>query len=77
MLLGLMLILHLFLVLLVFLNDSWVQVAAHHITGADIAAWPYSVSILIRFTSFLYTLHWPSASVMTLGHFGMSFSCNF
>ena len=25
------------------------------ITGADIAAWPYSVSILIRFTSFLAT----------------------
>ena len=34
-----------------FLNSSWVQVAAGRITGADIAAWPYSVSILIRFTS--------------------------
>ena len=65
MLLGLMLILRLFLTLLVFLNSSWVQVS-------DIAAWPYSVSILIRFTSFLFTLHRPSGSD-DLGHFGVSF----
>ena len=55
-----------------FLNNSWVQVHAGHITAADIAAWPYSVSILVRFTSFLGTLHWPSGSV-DLGHFGISF----
>ena len=46
-----------------FLNNSWIQVDAGHITGADIAAWPYSHSILVRFTSFLGTLHWPSGSV--------------
>ena len=45
-----------------FLNSSWVQVSAGRITGADIAAWPYSVSVLIRFTSFLATLHWPSGT---------------
>ena len=55
-----------------FLNSSWFQVSAGRITGADIAAWPYSVSILIRFISFLNTLHWPSGSV-DLGHFGISF----
>ena len=32
----------------------------------------YSVGILIRFTSFLNTLHWPSGSV-DFGHFGISF----
>ena len=42
------------------MNSSWIQVDTGHITGADIAAWPYSVSILVRFTSFLTTLHWPS-----------------
>ena len=42
-----------------FLNSSWIQVDAGHITGADICAWPYSVGILVRFTSFLSTLHWP------------------
>ena len=67
-----MLILRLFLVHLVFLSSSWVQVDTRHITGADIAAWPYSVGILVRFISFLHTLHWPSGSD-DLGHFGVSF----
>ena len=55
-----------------FLNKSWVQVSAGRITGADIAAWSCSVSILIRFTSFLNTLHWPSGTE-DFGHFGISF----
>ena len=55
-----------------FLNSSWIQVDAGHITGADISAWPYSVGILVRFSSFLGTLHWPSGYV-DLGHFGISF----
>ena len=55
-----------------FLNNDWVLVHAGHITSADISAWPYSVSILVRFTFFLGTLHWPSASV-DLGYFGISF----
>ena len=42
------------------------------ISGADIAAWPYSVGILIRFTSSLNTLHWPSGSD-DFGHFGVVF----
>ena len=54
-----------------FLHSSWVQVDSGHITGSDIAAWPYSVSILIKFTSFLNTLHWPSGSD-NLGHFWSS-----
>ena len=36
------------------------------------SAWPYSVGILVRFTSFLSHLHWPSGSV-DMGHFGVSF----
>ena len=55
-----------------FLNNSWIQVDTGHITDVDIAAWPYSVGILVRFTSFLSTLHWPSGAV-DLGHFGISF----
>ena len=67
-----MLTLHLSLAPPGFLNSSSVQVHAGHITGADIAAWPYSVGILVRFTSFLSTLHWPSGAA-DLGHFGISF----
>ena len=55
-----------------FLNSDWVQVHAGHITSADISAWPYSVGILVRFTSFLSHLHWPSGSV-DMGHLGVSF----
>ena len=39
-----------------FLNSSWVQINAGHITGYDIAAWPYGVGISVKFTSFLGTL---------------------
>ena len=49
-----------------------VQVSAGRITGADIAAWPCSVSFLVRFISFLNTLHWPSGTE-DFGHFGISF----
>ena len=51
----------------VFLNGPWIQV-----NGCDIAAWPYSVGILCRLTSFLRTLHWPTGSD-DFGHFGVSF----
>ena len=43
------------------------------ISGADIAAWPYGVGILFRFTSFPQdTLRWPIGSD-DMGHFGVSF----
>ena len=37
-----------------FLNSSWVQLSAGRITGADIAAWPCSVGILVKFNIFSY-----------------------
>ena len=55
-----------------FLNNSWVQVDCGCISVADVAAWPYCVFILIRFTSFLNTPHWPSGAA-DIGHFGISF----
>ena len=46
-----------------FLNHSWIHVHAGRIAGDDVAAWPYSVGIfLVRFTTFLSTLHWPSGT---------------
>ena len=55
-----------------FLRCPWIQVDAGRISGADIAAWPYSVGILGKFTSFWGTLHWLTSSD-DLGHFGISF----
>ena len=40
-----------------FFGGPWIQVDGGSISGADIAAWPYSVGILFRFISFLHTLH--------------------
>ena len=55
-----------------FLGGPWIQVHGGPTSGADIAAWPYSVGILCKFTSFLGTLHWPASSG-DFGHFGVSF----
>ena len=55
-----------------FLGGPWIQVYGGSICGADTAAWPQSVGILFRFTSFLRTLHWPAGSD-DMGHFGFLF----
>ena len=55
-----------------FLSGPWIQVPDGCISGADVAAWPYSVGILCKFTSFLGTLHWPTGSE-DMGHFSVSF----
>ena len=55
-----------------FLGGPWTQVNVGRISGADIAAWPYSVGTQVKFTSFLGTLNWPMDSD-DLGHFGVSF----
>ena len=55
-----------------FLSGPWIRVHGGCISGADVAAWPYSVGILCKFTSFLGTLHWPSGS-QDMGHVGVSF----
>ena len=55
-----------------FLSGPWTQVHGGCISGADVAAWPYSVGILCEFTSFLGTLPWPTGSEETR-HFGVSF----
>ena len=55
-----------------FLNGTWVQVHGGCITGADVAAWPYSVSTLCKFTAFLGSLQCP-VGAEDLRHFGVSF----
>ena len=55
-----------------FFFGPWIQVHGGSIAGADIAAWPYSVGILCKFTCFLGTLHWPMGSE-NMGHFWVSF----
>ena len=37
-----------------------VIVAVSRITCHDVELWPYSVSILVKWVAFLYTVHWPA-----------------
>ena len=46
-----------------FLDGSWMQVHGGGVTDSDVAAWPYSVGILCKFTGFLGSLHWPIDAV--------------
>ena len=55
-----------------FFGGPWIHIHGGSISGADIAAWPYSVGILYKFTAFLGSLHWPVGSE-DMGHFGVSF----
>ena len=55
-----------------FLKGPWIQVHCGCITGADVAAWPDSVSIFMQIHCILGTLQWP-AGAEDLGHFGSSF----
>ena len=55
-----------------FLHGPWVQVHGGCISGADIAAWPYSVTLPCKLVAFLGSLHWPADSG-DLGHFVVSY----
>ena len=55
-----------------FLGNSWRSLDSLPISPEDVAAWPYSVDILLVFSSFLTTLHWPQGG-SDLGKFGISY----
>ena len=42
-----------------FLDNAWVSLEPGPVTDADVSSWPFSVSLLVKFTSFLSTLRWP------------------
>ena len=54
-----------------FLDSTWCTLYPHPITREDIAVWPYSVNILLKFSSFLASLHWRQGDT-GLGKFGIS-----
>ena len=55
------------------LRDSdWVNIPASDISSADIALWPYTPGLLVKWVSFLATLHWPAGGP-DLGVGGISY----
>ena len=55
-----------------FLSSTWCTLYPLPITPDDVAVWPYSVDILLVFSSFLASLHWPQGA-SDLGKFGNSY----
>ena len=55
-----------------FLSCTWYTLYSLPITHDDVAVWPYSVDILLVFSSFVASLHWPQGTP-DLGKFGISY----
>ena len=53
-------------------HSEWFQVPATAICAEDISLWPYTPRLLIKWVSFLYSLHWPVGD-LDLGVGGVSF----
>ena len=53
-------------------SGDWVSFAVSSFTVEDVRVWPYSVSLLVKMSAFLGTLHWPAGAV-DLGVGGVSF----
>ena len=44
-------------------DGDWVSFGVSGITVEDVRVWPYSVSLLVKVSAFLGTLHWPAGAV--------------
>ena len=53
-------------------SGEWVSFGVSSITVEDVRVWPYTVSLLVKISAFLGTLHWPAAAG-DLGVGGVSF----
>ena len=53
-------------------DSDWVSFAAPVLTNEDIALWPYTPSLLVKWVSFLASLHWPAGG-SDLGVGGISY----
>ena len=47
-------------------DGEWGVVVATHVTCYDAELWPYSISKLVKWVAFLYSLHWPQGGVVSL-----------
>ena len=55
-----------------FLDHYWVTFDSGPLTDIDVTLWPFSVPMLVKFTSFLSTLRWPEG-LNEMGKFGVSY----
>ena len=57
---------------LVFGDSDWINVPASVICAEDIAHWPYTPGLLVKWVSILGSVHWPAGG-LDLGVGGISF----
>ena len=55
-----------------FLDSTWYTVDSGPVTAADVASWPFSTNMLVKFLTFLSTLRWPEG-LKEMGKHGVSF----
>ena len=53
-------------------SSEWFQVPAAVVCAEDVALWPYTPGLLVKWVSFLSTLHWPVGD-LDLGVGGISY----
>ena len=41
-------------------EGEWISLASAPVTAEDVGAWPYSMGMLVKWVTFLGTLHWPA-----------------
>ena len=44
-------------------NSEWFRVPAAVVCAEDIALWPYTPGLLVKWVSFLNNLHWPAGGL--------------
>ena len=57
---------------LVFGDSEWVNIPASAIFAEDVTHWPYTPGLLVKWVSFLGSLHWPAGG-LDLGVGGISY----
>ena len=45
-------------------NSEWFQVPAAVVCAEDVALWPYTLGLLVKWISFLNSLHWPAGGLI-------------
>ena len=55
-----------------FLDYDWVTIDSGSLTNDDISLWPFSVSLLVMFVTYLSTLRWPKG-LNEMGRFSVSY----
>ena len=58
-------------------HSEWIQIPATAISAEDIALWPYTPRLLVKWVSFLNSLHWPVVTWILGSVAFLLWSCSF